>query len=271
MKRSYRLTVAATMLALLTGMIYSNSNGAFSSGYTGAPIDNGMNCSGCHAGQPINSTSMITTDIPPSGYVPGTKYLITINAQHPSLNRFGFMLTAQTHTTSNPIHVGTWTLLNNQTQLRINSRYVSHTSQGTQGSNNARTWQVEWTAPAAGTGTVAFYAAVNAVNGNGTTTGDQTILGSLVVGESSVSLHEKVPPAARIFPNPATGQFVYIENSVPFTRVEIFAMDGRLIKKEDFVKTTTATITISDVKSGIYLIVISNNKSAFSTQKIWIP
>ncbi|GCD77018.1 MAG: choice-of-anchor V domain-containing protein [Thermaurantimonas sp.] len=270
MIKKYKLTAATALLILLSGMIKSNSNGAFSTGYTGAPIDNGMNCSGCHGGQTSNSTSLITSNIPPTGYVPGTKYQITINAQHPTLNRFGFMLTAQTNTT-NPIHVGTWSLLNNQTQLRINNRYVSHTSQGTQGSNNARTWQVEWTAPAAGTGAVAIYAAVNAVNGNGTTSGDQTILGSLIVGESSVSLNETKTPAVRIFPNPVKSEFVQIENVVPFSRVEIFTLDGRLAKKEDFGKTTSATVKVSDLKSGIHLFVIFDEQTMLNTQKIWIP
>lgn len=257
---------------MVTGLVNSNSNGAFSAGYTGAPIDNGLNCTSCHGGQASSSNTLILSNIPSNGYIPNTNYLITVNAQHPTFNRFGFMLTAQNHTTSNPTHTGTWTLLNNQSQLRLNNRYVSHTSQGTQGSNNARIWEVQWTAPPAGTGPVAFYASVNAVNNNGTTSGDQTILGSLIANEATVSVYEHDSiNRLQVYPNPAIHNYVIVHSKQPFTRLDIYTVDGRRLITKEFDLEDYATLELHGLASGIYILHVTRHLHTLNIHKIWIP
>lgn len=273
MKKS-NITFSIILLLFVWGSyLVSNSNGGFTAGYTGAPIDNGLNCTSCHGGnQPGTNANLIQSNIPSDGYEPGTTYTITINASHPTFNRFGFMLTAQTNTTSNHAFLGTWTLLNNQTQLRLNNRYVSHTSQGTAGSNNARTWQVQWTAPPAGSGSVAFFASVNAANGNGTTSGDQTILGNLVVGEKTVSMTERNRlNALRIFPNPVVNEVVNVISEHAFTIIEVFAIDGRKILSKQFDGENTATLQLHGLNSGLYLLTVANHQQLLNVQKILIP
>ena len=256
----------------MTGFINSNSNGAFSAGYTGASIDNGLNCTSCHGGQASTGNNLILSNIPSNGYVPNTNYLITISAQHPTFNRFGFMLTAQTNTTTNPVHTGTWTILNNQTQLRLNNRYVSHTSQGTQGSNNARIWEIQWTAPPAGQGPVAFYTAVNAVNNNGTTSGDQTLLASLVVNEASVSLEEQTQiNKLTVYPNPAIHKYVNIRSANPFTELNLFTIDGRLLISKTFDLVDYATLELHGLSSGMYILQVSHYRQMLNVHKVWIP
>ncbi|GCD79687.1 choice-of-anchor V domain-containing protein [Schleiferia thermophila] len=271
MKNTYFVVFSVLFALIFSVHLNSNSNGAFSAGYTGAPIDNGLNCSSCHSEQPVTGTNLIQTNIPASGYEPGSTYTITLSASHPTFNRFGFMLTSQTNTTANPSFTGTWTLTNNQTQLRINNRYVSHTFQGTQGSNNSRTWQVDWTAPPAGSGEVAFYTAINAVNDNGTTSGDQTILGSLIVQEASLGQRDYRPPfQVKLFPNPATNEFVNIVSDIPFTDVEIFTLDGRRILEKYFNNQTEISVQLSGLKTGVYLLRVKGLNGKEVVQKLWI-
>lgn len=252
MKKTTKYLLTILALIIITGVVNSNSNGAFSAGYTGAPIDNGLNCTSCHGGQTSSSSTLILSNIPSSGYIPNTPYLITVSAQHPTFNRFGFMLTAQTNTTTNPVHAGTWTLLNNQSQLRLNNQYVSHTSQGTQGSNNARIWEVQWTAPPAGSGPVAFYTSVNAVNNNGTTSGDQTILGSLFVNEATVSIPEQEKiNKQRVYPNPAIFKYINIQSAHPFTDLNLFTIDGRLLISKTFDLVDYASMDLHGLSSGM--------------------
>lgn len=180
MRRKYSIGLGIGLIAIIYGKLASYSGGFFSTGYTGSPGDNGMSCVSCHAGSPVTSTQgAITTNIPQAGYVPGQSYTVTVTAQHPTFNVFGFMLTAETSTGAK---AGTWSILNaTETQLTAGGNYVSHTSSGIFGSSNSKSWTVQWTAPTPGVGPVTFYVAINRANGNSTTSGDHIQIASLQV------------------------------------------------------------------------------------------
>ncbi|MBE0637838.1 MAG: T9SS type A sorting domain-containing protein [Bacteroidales bacterium] len=163
-------------------IVMANNNGS-PGGRTGSVGDNGQNCTGCHAGTPQNATNWITTNIPPSGYVPGQTYTITATGTHTGVVKFGFELTAEN---SSGAKVGTLIITNaTQTKLVNQNKAVTHLAAGTTPSGNTKTWSMGWTAPGSGTGPVIFSAAFNAANGNGGNSGDVIYLTSTTVQEQT--------------------------------------------------------------------------------------
>jgi hypothetical protein len=164
---------------------HAHSNtGAAPVGYTGSPFEfSGRTCgtgSGCHGGGSTLQNNWITTDIPACGYTPGQTYTINVFVTSPGRTKFGFSLSPQFDggATAGTLIAGS------QTQLQSSGRYITHTSAGTaQSSANSRTWTFQWTAPASGT--VNFYAAMNATNSGGNTTGDLIFNGSLTVNPAT--------------------------------------------------------------------------------------
>ena len=131
----------------------SNSTGS-PGGKTGSPMDN-SNCTSCHSASPI-SGSTITTNIPATGYTPGTVYTITANITSGGggFNLQGFEVTSEENTTNTK--TGTFFITDaSTTQLVNNGNAVTHTA----GGNNLSTWNFDWEAPSSTSGDVNFYGA----------------------------------------------------------------------------------------------------------------
>jgi len=134
------------------------------------------NCTGCHTGNALNTAggSVAITDVPPSS-VPGQTYTLTVTVQRPGQLRWGFEMTALR---SNGFAAGSFTNLTTftGTQTFSGRLYINHSrlngADGTFPDDPSGAWQINWTAPAAGAGTVTFYAAGNAADGLGSDQGD---------------------------------------------------------------------------------------------------
>ncbi len=152
-------------------------------GKSGSPGDGGATCVQCHTGTANQVNDWITTNIPLTGYVPGNTYTITLTGTHTGVVKFGFEVSAEN---SSNAKVGTF-ILNDpvQTKFTNGNAAVTHTNNGNTPSGNSKTWTVDWTAPSAGTGDVGIYAAFNAANGNGGTSGDVIYKTSLFVSEAA--------------------------------------------------------------------------------------
>jgi hypothetical protein len=173
--------LAIGMLAGISGLV-GYSNGA-PAGRTGSPGD-GSSCasSGCHSQTPATASGLISTNIPATGYVPGTTYTITASISHATRNEFGFQVSPQNATGS---ILGTLIVTNStQTKLVGSGGYITHKSAGTAGSGNAKSWSFNWTAPSAGTGAVTFYGAFNSSNNNNGSSGDLITLSNTTVQEA---------------------------------------------------------------------------------------
>jgi len=176
MKRFYKFLFFTTLPVVLLLMA---SSGGSPGGKTGSNGDGGNNCTQCHSGTATTVQGWITTDIPANGYVGGQTYTITATGTHTGVGKFGFELTSED---MNGNKVGTWIITNAaQTKLTNNNKAVTHTSGGTTPSGNSKTWSVNWTAPSSLVGAVKFWAAFNAANGNGGTSGDVIYLSSAQV------------------------------------------------------------------------------------------
>lgn len=179
MKTFYKFLSVLAIPALL--ILYSNSGGSPGS-KTGSVGDNGTTCTQCHSGTSQGQVGWITSNIPAEGYTPGETYAITATGTHDGVSKFGFELTVEDDAGSK---LGGLAITDaSRTQFTNNNNAVTHTQAGNVPSGNTNTWSMDWTAPEAGlTSDVMFYAAFNAANGNGNTSGDQIYTTSLSVSE----------------------------------------------------------------------------------------
>ncbi|MBK7174496.1 MAG: hypothetical protein IPH84_14980 [Bacteroidales bacterium] len=149
--------------------------------YSGSPGD-GHDCSSCH-GNASPATGWITSNIPASGYIPGTTYQVTATNSGSGSGKYGFELSPQNNAGQ---LLGTLAPGTNS-KLVGSGKWITHSTSST----SVTSWTFNWTAPVAGTGSVTFYASFTRSEGSATRNS------SLTVSEAAVS----VPAAA----GPITG------------------------------------------------------------------
>lgn len=231
------------MIGLLT--LPGNKNGRASQsgkGNTGAPGDETLNgapytCTGCHNDGAFNS--MVSVSVLDTGetaithYTPGKLYTarVSIAAAGAGLSGYGFQMIALRDTGNidldgfsdiNPNNYKIATISNGRT-------YAEHANVSA-----SNTFNVRWTAPAAGTGSVTFYAAGNAVNGNGNSDGDGASVTSLKLFEESTlsagAAQSQPAPGIRVSPNPVI-ETAQMELDLPTAgtyRLAVFSSSGKL-------------------------------------------
>jgi hypothetical protein len=154
----------------------SASSSGPSPSFTGAP--NESNCTACHSDFPANSGSgSISIAGVPAYYQPNQQISITVTTSQSDAVIYGFQLTA---VDAQGRRAGTFSLTTPvQTQIvsgivNGNQRsYVEHTVDGVLPTVfGSKSWTFTWTAPATSAGKVDFYAAGNAANSDGRTSGD---------------------------------------------------------------------------------------------------
>ncbi len=138
------ISSAAAVLMAFGG--YPNGSPA---GYTGSPGD-GHNCTSCHGGSASAVTGMISTNIPPTGYIADSIYQITVTITGSGAK--GFEVSPQN---VGGTQLGTL-IAGTNNHLVSGTKYVT---QSAKISTTPATWVFAWKAPAAGTGNVTFYAA----------------------------------------------------------------------------------------------------------------
>lgn len=252
-------------------VLSKNSSGA-RFGHSGDPASKGKDCTACHSDEPTAQkvADWISSDIPPTGYVPKTTYMITAKATAAGVSRFGFQVTPQN---SSGTFLGTLSVIkdNLDTKLTASSpNYISNTSLGSSGTDE-KTWTFNWTAPAQGSGPVTFYGAFNITNSDGGTTGDKIMLSTLTVEENQNTSIEDISTnnqPVSVHPNPAIDFFtIQSKSDLIGTKYSLTDQAGKLITtgKIDEEKTS---VNISHLESGIYILKIDNqNNQSFKVIK----
>ena len=147
-----------------------------------------LTCTQCHSGQPLNDPNGLVEILDlPRIYAPGQTYSMrvrvsfaladTVGASRP---RWGFELTAVR--ADSGLRAGTLVVpVGAPLQLKVASgalassgrQYIMHTSAGTFINDPGPVeWTFDWVAPSTDKGTILFYAAGNAANGDSSTTND---------------------------------------------------------------------------------------------------
>ena len=134
---------------------------------TGAPNENTCAQTGCHAGNDLNLSEGSLMLTVPETYTPNEVYTIIVNLSRAGQSRWGFEMTALDADGARAGSFATDAAGNTQLSEANSKQYIKHTAAGTaQGTNDAHSWEFQWTAPDADIGPITFYTAGNASNGN---------------------------------------------------------------------------------------------------------
>lgn len=188
LKKLLLTALPIAVIALLTSSTLSDNGRA---GRTGSPGES--TCTGCHSDFAINTgggSVTIQNDPAMTGweYVPGTTYHMSVTVARGANGLFGVDIEALTAANDN---AGTLTITNAAaTQIKTNTisgivrRNVVHQLNGG-ASSGSKVFIFDWTAPAAGTGTITFYFTGAACDADGSEAGDYIYSGSQAITELS--------------------------------------------------------------------------------------
>jgi hypothetical protein len=223
--------------------------------HTGSPSD-GVDCTDCHGDFAVNSgsaTVTITSNIPACGYTAGNTYTVTAAIVKPGGNLFQFELSPQNAagTYLGTLIPGTTTQLDGTKDICGKLASLANA--------NSQSWTFTWTAPAASTGNVTFYAAFNEADGDGTEAGDHIYTKSLLVPEGgpySASVTSTNPNCNSLCTGTATANaicgtapYTYAWNSTPVqttqTATGLCAGSYTVLVIDALAATKTATVTIT--------------------------
>lgn len=144
---------------------------------TGSPASSGADCSMCHDG-PAGS-GFVQINGAPAIYRPNEIYALVVRIEDAAQNAAGFQISAETAAGA---HSGTF-IITDATNTQANGSFVNHTGTGVDNADanwttlgNAAEYQLSWQAPSANVGPITFWAAGNAVDGNGLPNNDTVYL-----------------------------------------------------------------------------------------------
>lgn len=228
MKKNILISFSVFLICILeVSNVISYTNGA-PDGFTGSPFDDQTCATYCHHGAPETPfPGIITSNIPSSGYIPGTTYTISANLVKPGHSKFGFQISPMD---DHGNVLGSMIELTSETQITGMGTYITHSQSGTTGLGS-KSWSFDWVAPEGGTGDITFYGAFNVTNNNGSNNGDSiftstyTISEDITVGIELVNSENEI----NIYPNPANN-FIYV--SIPEAadeiNVNIYSISGNI-------------------------------------------
>lgn len=259
MKRN-RLFIILGLVAIATSFSafeILEPNGA-PAGMSGSLGDMGMNCTSCHGGTATVVMNWISSNIPASGYVPGTTYQITATNSLTGSGKYGFEVTAENATGTK---VGTLAAGSNN-HLVGNGKYVTHN----QANTTTNSWTFNWTAPASGTGVVIFYGAF-AKDKPGPVS-----LSQMIVMESSVGMEENnASPEMTIGPNPSQGDFLIGNMSDHVEEIRILDVQGKEVYRnaQPTADGSVLQVSLGEVPRGMYFI-HALSKGQIQTRKLMV-
>ena len=280
MKKKLILLPIAGIFLYLGLSSYSSGPGSM----LGADLSGASGTATCSTGSSCHSTTSSSTTAPAVGiqlldagtpvtsYLGSHSYTIRVTGRQTSatltLPNFGFQISAvNTSTTTNAGtmtassggHLGTYGGIN-----IVEQSSALPATTGTGGAGTTYVVDIPWTSPVAGTGSVSFFAIINAVNANGSAdAGDKWGRTSLVMPESSIimssitgtmsacvgstaTLSDATPGGTWSSSNPAvatigsaTGIYTGVSAGTAIITYSVISAGS-----------TTATVTITDVPSA---------------------
>ncbi|MDO9000164.1 MAG: choice-of-anchor V domain-containing protein [Bacteroidota bacterium] len=273
-KITLTFVIILTVFIVSTSFILSSKQSTGIAGWTNSPSEG--NCGNCHGGG-TSAASGITITASPSfsnnTYIAGNTYTINVDVAATGFSKFGFgceML--------NSANTNAGLMQNPGTGVKFltsaGRKNAVHTTPKT--GAGLVTFSYEWVAPASGN--VTIYVGANAVNGNGTTSGDFTFNSSLTITESlSVGIKENnstVLSQVSVYPNPAheSTTLSYFLIKEQLINIKVIDLHGKLVK--EILDETQSSgfhskiINLQDVAPGIYFVKTSANNQTVSQKLI---
>lgn len=242
MKKHYLFKFILIMIPFSAFLLMSSSTGR-DDGRTGSPGDLSITCASCHSGGSFGASISITTDIPSGGYQTSTQYEISVNISS-SASAHGFQLAAER--TSDDAKVGTFTA---GTGSRVTNSRITHSNP------NQNSWSFQWTSPSTDQGAVKFYAAGNAANGDGETSGDQ-IATTSTSAFTVLGVYREMQLDFAMYPNPSSAYLtIQLPTEISKAEVNVYDLTGRLLKTAA-ITSELQTIDVQHLSTGIYVLQI---------------
>ena len=238
-----------------------NSTNAFSSlppdGKTGSPGDLGGTCADCHGGTVAPITGVIFSNIPPTGYIPGSTYSFSVTMIGNATSiAYGFEMICEEAGTN--LGKGTWI---SGTGSGVSGDYIKHSVKGT---GSSKTWIFQWTAPLT-TSALTFYGSFYYPN----TIGPNNVKTSSVSYSSNITGLSENSKLNNVFvyPNPSK-EIINISSSEKFNTGAIYSLDGKLVKSFKEQDLNEKAINVSDLNNGYYYMRIEGNDKVFQSNFI---
>ena len=259
----------------VAGLCLASSGGratAANSGNTGAPGDDASTCVTCHGSASTTvQTGFTLLDDDGSAitaYVPGTVYRALVNVDFVSGDvpeAYGFQMVSLIDSDNSDVASFANPDVNTTVAVAGSTgrQYAEHAGPN----RDASVFEVEWTAPEAGSGPVTFYVGANGVNLNGTTGGDGASVISVNFTESDASsTGSELADGLSLFPNPVSNQLILkSEFSDRDMMIQIRNAQGILTLRT---QELNQNIEVSDWNSGLYVAQwISGQGQILQTQK----
>ena len=262
----FSLVLTCLLLTSYSGGPAASANADFS----GSPLSNrSCGSSGCHSSgnyQTEVNAQLLDGATPVDVYEPGESYTlrITISAQgNPAA--YGFQAVALAGEGNEQAGAFDSAPDGFRVVALDGRQYIEHSSP-----RDANVLNIEWTAPAAGTGEVRFFAGGNAANGNGTNSGDSgaRLSAPLVIGEAATSnifRPEQLEVDLRVYPNPAaTVVNVQLENAEAGNyMLRLLDLQGRVLAQREVQVnggSSTERIDLSALPQGQYAIQLTDGR-----------
>ncbi len=193
-----------------------------------------------------------------SQYTPGKQYQVTVSGSSSGKNKFGFQFSATNATNK---QAGSFSAMpaGTKTSSAPGSLTVAeHSAPITATSGFSTTF--DWTAPASGTGSVKLSLALNAVDGDNTSSGDAYNTSQVTLSEASTSVSNiNAGNILKVYPNPASGTIYIAGITTAGYTISINDINGRTIKTQPL-STTHNAIDISALDKGVYYIQMTSKE-----------
>ncbi len=260
------------IFSLLTLLGNKSGRASFAQkGNTGAPGDETQGgqpktCIACHNQGPILASLSISVldsaGNAVSAYRPGRVYTarVTLTATGSNLQGYGFQMIGLRDSNNSDLDGFGDVNPNNYKIASIpgGRTYAEHDNV-----SSSNIFNVKWTAPPTGTGSITLYAAGNGVNSNGSTSGDGSGFNSLKLSElsSATSTPEHPLPVLRVFPNPVQSESMLdFQHFTPGNyQISAFDASGRMIwAQQQPISADAAPLSLpaGDWRPGLYFIVL---------------
>lgn len=268
MKSNLLIKFIVIAIAAFVWMSHSDGRAADKNqGNTGAPGDASVTCgaSNCHGSNSISVsleiTVMDTDGSQVTEYSADKTYDIQVKVNHTGGNTpaaYGFQLVALTDDDNESTESFSSPAANVQlaTANSTGRLYAEHNNP-----SSSNTFNLKWTAPAAGQGSVTFYAAGNGVNGNGMSSGDGANNTSLTIGEEMTSSNINLITEKwnlNLYPNPVHSDMnLELDHEDGAYLMTIIDVAGRSVESRqiNFVN-GRASISVGSLPTGNYSVLL---------------
>ncbi len=168
LKHKLSFAVSVTSVMIFSSLLMADNSGA-DPGLSGAPGDS--TCIACHGTKLNAGTGNVLLQFANGKtYTPGKTQLVTVTVTDPTAKRWGFEASPRLTSSGGTTGAGTVATVDSNTRIagtRGTLQWITHTLSGTRlGTTGSVSFQFNWTPPATDVGSVDFYVAANAANGN---------------------------------------------------------------------------------------------------------